>query len=165
MNNGPNDPTTSITPAAGGAQQQLPLTIRGQYIKDLSFEIPRAPESISSLTKAPDVDINIEVAVRNLQPNTYEVALAVRCEAKAEAESIFILELAYAGVFALANVPEEHVKPVLFIECPRHLFPFARNIVATLTQESSLPPMLINPIDFAALYRTRYQEKPSGPVS
>ena len=147
-------------PASGGADTPLgaPRTIRGQYIRDLSFEIPKAPESISSLTQAPNVDINIEVATRDLQEDTYEVTLGVRCEAKAESESIFILELTYAGVFTLANLAEDILKPALYIECPRYLFPFARSIVASLTQESSLPPMLINPVDFAALYRARQQE-------
>lgn len=157
--NGSKKPAAAA-PASGAAaaQQGAPLTIRGQYIRDLSFEIPKAPESISGLTQAPNVDINIEVATRDLQEDTYEVTLGVRCEAKAEAESIFILELTYAGVFTLTNLAEEHLKPALYIECPRYLFPFARNIVASLTQESSLPPMLINPVDFAALYRARNQE-------
>ena len=157
--NGSKKPAAAA-PASGAAaaQQGAPLTIRGQYIRDLSFEIPKAPESISGLTQAPHVDINIEVATRDLQEDTYEVTLGVRCEAKAEAESIFILELTYAGVFTLTNLAEEHLKPALYIECPRYLFPFARNIVASLTQESSLPPMLINPVDFAALYRARNQE-------
>ncbi len=160
--NGSKNPTEA--PASGGAtaQQGTPLTIRGQYIRDLSFEIPRAPESISSLTQAPNVDINIEVATRDLQEDTYEVTLGVRCEAKTEAESIFILELTYAGVFTLTNLAEEHLKPALYIECPRYLFPFVRSIVAGLTQESSLPPMLINPVDFAALYRARYQGEQQG---
>ncbi|MCE2509523.1 MAG: protein-export chaperone SecB [Alphaproteobacteria bacterium] len=163
--NGSTNPTDA--PASGGAanQQGAPLAIRGQYIRDLSFEIPKAPESISGLTQAPNVDIQIEVGVRDLQADTYEVTLTVRCEAKTEAESIFILEIAYAGVFTLTGLQAEHLKPALYIECPRYLFPFARSIVATLTQESSLPPMLINPIDFAALYRARYQEAQQGAAS
>jgi len=156
--NGSKNPTE--VPASGGADTPLgaPLTIRGQYIRDLSFEIPKAPESISSLTQAPNVDINIEVSTRDLQEDTYEVTLGVRCEAKGESESIFILELTYAGVFTLTNLTEDILKPALYIECPRYLFPFARSIVASLTQESSLPPMLINPVDFAALYRARQKE-------
>ncbi len=157
--NGSKTPAAAA-PASGAAaaQQGAPLTIRGQYIRDLSFEIPKAPESISGLTQAPNVDINIEVATRDLQEDTYEDTLGVRCEAKAEAASIFILDLTSAGVYTLTNLAEEHLKPALYIECPRYLFPFARNIVASLTQESSLPPMLINPVDFAALYRARNQE-------
>ncbi len=151
--------------AAGASQQEAPLAIRGQYIRDLSFEIPRAPESISGLTGAPNVDINIEVATRDLESDTYEVSLSIRCEAKTEAESIFILELTYSGVFTLTGLAPEHLKPALYIECPRYLFPFARSIVAGLTQESSLPPMLINPIDFAALYRARYEEGKKGAAS
>lgn len=163
--NGSTNPTDA--PASGGAanQQGAPLSIRGQYIRDLSFEIPKAPESISGLTKAPNVDIQIEVSVRDLQADTYEVTLAIRCEAKAETESVFILELSYAGVFTLTGIPQEHLKPALYIECPRYLFPFARSVIASLTQESSLPPMLINPIDFASLYRARYQEAQKGAAS
>lgn len=145
-----------------GPEQGAPLAIRGQYIRDLSFEIPGAPESISGLKGAPNVDINIEVATRDLQTDTYEVALSIRCEAKADAASIFILELTYSGVFTLTGLAAEQLKPVLYIECPRYLFPFARSIVASLTQESSLPPMLINPIDFAALYKARYLKENEG---
>ena len=161
--NGSSNPADSAAAAQGAPGQEPPLAIRGQYIRDLSFEIPGAPESISGLKGAPNVDINIEVATRDLETNTYEVALSIRCEAKTETASIFILELTYAGVFTLTGLSADQLKPALYIECPRYLFPFARSIVASLTQESSLPPMLINPIDFAALYQARYLEtKPGG---
>ena len=161
--NGSSNPADSAATPQGAPAQDAPLAIRGQYIRDLSFEIPGAPESISGLKGAPNVDINIEVATRDLEANTYEVSLSIRCEAKADTASIFILELTYAGVFTLTGLSADQLKPALYIECPRYLFPFARSIVASLTQESSLPPMLINPIDFAALYQARYLEaQPSG---
>jgi len=160
--NGSSNPADSAATPQGAPAQDAPLAIRGQYIRDLSFEIPGAPESITGLKGAPNVDINIEVATRDLEANTYEVSLSIRCEAKADTASIFILELTYAGVFTLTGLSADQLKPALYIECPRYLFPFARSIVASLTQESSLPPMLINPIDFAALYQARYLEAQTG---
>ena len=139
--------------------EDLPqLQVNMQYIKDLSFEIPGAPHSFIEMQgKNPEIPIHVDVNVTNVSPNAYEVVLHLKVEALLDGKALFILELAYAGVFTL-NLPEEQVHPVLLIECPRLLFPFARNIVADMTRDGGLPPLLLQPLDFVQLYRARVEE-------
>lgn len=139
--------------------EDLPqLQVNMQYIKDLSFEIPGAPQSFIEMQgKAPEIPIHVDVTVSNVGGNSFEVVLHLKIEAGLEGKSLFILELAYAGVFTL-NLPEEQMHPVLLIECPRLLFPFARNIVADMTRDGGLPPLMLQPLDFAGLYQARLQE-------
>ncbi len=107
--------------------------------------------------KNPEIPIHVDVNVTNVSPNAYEVVLHLKVEALLDGKALFILELAYAGVFTL-NLPEEQIHPVLLIECPRLLFPFARNIVADMTRDGGLPPLLLQPLDFVQLYRARVEE-------
>ena len=139
--------------------EDLPqLQVNMQYIKDLSFEIPGAPHSFIEMQgKNPEIPIHVDVNVTNVSPNAYEVVLHLKVEALLDGKALFILELAYAGVFTL-NLPEEQIHPVLLIECPRLLFPFARNIVADMTRDGGLPPLLLQPLDFVQLYRARVEE-------
>jgi preprotein translocase subunit SecB len=139
--------------------EELPqLQVNMQYIKDLSFEIPGAPQSFIEMQgQNPEIPIHVDVNVANVGTNAYEVVLHLKVEALLEGKALFILELAYAGVFTL-NLPEEQIHPVLLIECPRLLFPFARNIVADMTRDGGLPPLLLQPLDFVQLYRARVEE-------
>ncbi|BAE53348.1 protein-export chaperone SecB [Paramagnetospirillum magneticum] len=139
--------------------EDLPqLQVNMQYIKDLSFEIPGAPHSFIEMQgKNPEIPIHVDVNVGNVGANAYEVVLHLKIEALLDGKALFILELAYAGVFTL-NLPEEQIHPVLLIECPRLLFPFARNIVADMTRDGGLPPLLLQPLDFVELYRARAAE-------
>jgi preprotein translocase subunit SecB len=139
--------------------EDLPqLQVNMQYIKDLSFEIPGAPQSFLEMQgKNPEIPIHVDVNVSNVGANAFEVVLHLKVEALLEDKALFILELAYAGVFTL-NLPEEQMHPVLLIECPRLLFPFARNIVADMTRDGGLPPLLLQPLDFVQLYRARAEE-------
>jgi preprotein translocase subunit SecB len=129
-----------------------------QYTRDLSFEVPGAPEIFVSLREQPRVDIALDVQARPVQgqSNVYEVSLQVRADAKAGETACFIAELAYCGVFTV-NVPQEHLEPVLLVECPRLLFPFARNILADVTRDGGFPPVMLAPIDFVALWQSRRQ--------
>ena len=140
-------------PADGGAPQGLPIQINTQYVKDLSFENPNAPQSLVPQNSQPNIEVNVNVQARGLGPNVYEVVLSITCTAKHETMTAFIVEVAYAGVFTLNAVPQEHVHPLLLIECPRLLFPFARALVANATREGGFLPLLIQPIDFLDLYR------------
>jgi preprotein translocase subunit SecB len=157
-------------PMPEGAQPQVPpLAVNLQYVKDLSFEVPGAPLIYTTLRTAPRVDINLDVQVRRLQDgqSTFEVTLAIRAEAReaqgngtgqAPAEGgvrVFMAELAYAGIFTLTGVPENAVEPVLLVECPRLLFPFARAILADVTRDGGFPPVMLQPIDFVALWQSR----------
>lgn len=150
------------TPQQTAAQS---LTVNGQYIKDLSFEVPGAPGIYAEMRQAPEIPIGIDIQASKLQDNVFEVVLSVNIDAKVAGKPAFILELSYAGVFTIQGVPEESVQPVLLIECPRMLFPFARNIIADLSRDGGFPPLMMQPIDFVSLYRQRMEQlqaKPAG---
>jgi preprotein translocase subunit SecB len=151
----PDQPAPS-SPIPNG-QPAPPLQLNIQYTRDLSFEVPGAPGIFLSLREQPRVDMNLDVQAQPVQgqpPNMFEVSLRIRADAKIGDNSCFIAELVYCGVFTL-NVPQEHVEPVLLVECPRLLFPFARNILADVTREGGFPPVLLQPIDFVALWQSR----------
>ena len=152
-----SDAPSSPVPQMGGANGQAPpppLQMNLQYTRDLSFEVPGAPEIFLNLRDQPRVDLSLDVQARPLQgqQNVYEVSLQIRADAKVAETSCFIAELAYCGVFTV-NVPQEHLEPVLLVECPRLLFPFARNILADVTRDGGFPPVLVQPIDFLALWQ------------
>jgi preprotein translocase subunit SecB len=141
---------------AGGAPT---LNVIGQYVKDLSFENPNAPASLTTQAKNPSIQININVNARNLAESNYEVDLSLEAKAIEGEKVIFNVELTYSGLFSIQNVPQDSLQPVVLIECPRLLFPFARQIVANAARDGGFPPLMIDPIDFAALYRQRMAEQ------
>jgi preprotein translocase subunit SecB len=150
-------PSSPIPPMGTNGQPAPPLQLNIQYTKDLSFEVPGAPEIFVQLKEQPRVDLSLDVQARPVEgqsPNVYEVALQIRADAKAGETACFIAELSYCGVFTV-NVPQEHLEPVLLVECPRLLFPFARNILADVTRDGGFPPVLLAPIDFVALWQSR----------
>lgn len=160
---------TSVDVEAGpGGPQEADrprLSIEAQYVKDLSFENPRAPASLVPAEGRPDIQVDVEVRARALKVPAYEVELAIKAEAKREGEVLFILDLVYAGVARLSNVQAEAVQAVLLIECPRLLFPFAREVVADATRDGGFPPLMLNPIDFLTLYhRTREPREAQAPA-
>ena len=165
-------PIAPVPGATPGPAQTGPLTVHGQYIKDLSFENPRAPQSLIE-QKQPQLQLNVNVATRQFEPKTFEVSLTVEATATTpEKEPLFMLELVYAGTVTIGDVPQEHFGPLLLIETPRLLFPFARAIVANATREAGFPPLNIAPVDFVALYRQQLEANggkmpgltPGGPV-
>jgi len=140
------------------AQASAPqLNVLAQYIKDFSFENPNAPRSLSPNPTQPSINIQINVAVGQLAATDYEVSL--KLEGKAESADgttlLFAFDLTYAGVFRIQNVPQEQVHPVVMIECPRLLFPFARELIASSVRGGGFPPLLLDPVDFVALYQQR----------
>lgn len=153
-----SDPQTASPPAAEGVS----LAVNLQYIKDLSFENPRAPQVFSGQGGQPQVQVGVDVGARQIGDKTYEVTLTVNAEAKVANERAFVVELVYAGLFTVTGLAQEQLAPVLLIECPRLLFPFAREIVAGATRDGGFPPLLINPIDFVTLYRRQAQQQQSG---
>jgi preprotein translocase subunit SecB len=139
-------------------QGRPPLIINGQYVKDLSFEAPNTPQIFSTLQgEQPSIKVDIDVQAEPKAENLFEVALKVRAEARAKEQLVYLLEVAYAGLFTL-NVAEEQVGPVLLIECPLILFPFLRRIVADLSGDGGFAPLMLSPIDFSNLYRQRIQQ-------
>jgi preprotein translocase subunit SecB len=142
------------TPPGGAPADQSPrMTIVSQYVRDLSFENPRAPLSLQSSQGRPEIQIRVDVRAQPMEAGRYEISLQLHAQAKAGDQIAFVAELTYGGVFGLINVPQDSLQPLLLIECPRLLFPFARAIVADATRDGGFPPLMINPIDFAALYR------------
>ncbi len=137
---------------------QPAIMINTQYIKDLSLEIPHAPEIFKEINSAPEIQINIEVGYQTLENNFYNVELKIAMNGDVNRQKLFILELTYAAVVAL-NVPAEHTEPVLMIEIPRLIFPFARNVVTNCLVEGGLPPFMINPVDFVTMYNNRKNQK------
>lgn len=140
------------------AEQQAvsPILVHTQYIKDMSLEVPNAPEIFRELTSAPKIDVQVEVTARHLHDNFHNVTLRYALNGDINDKKLFILELEYAAVVSL-NVLEEHIKPILMIEIPRMLFPFVRSIVANAMIDGGLPPVMLNPIDFAAMFQNREQ--------
>jgi preprotein translocase subunit SecB len=145
--------------AANGEQPQI--NVLGQYIKDLSFENPSAPRSLRNMGK-PGIEISFNVQAQPIGEELFEVVLSLEATAKTEEETIYTLELVYGGGFRLHNLPKEAIQPVLFIECPALLFPFVRRLVADLTREGGYPPLLLDPIDFASLFRQRMMQAQAG---
>lgn len=135
------------------------MRILGQYLKDLSFENPNAPASLTPQQNQPDINIGVNVNARNLAPTDFEVELHLDAKASAGGKVVFAAELLYAGVFRLENFPPNLLHPAVLIECPRMLFPFARQILADATRNGGFPPLMLDPIDFAGMYQRRMQEQ------
>lgn len=160
-------PTKAKPPENEG---QAPLVVNAQYVKDLSFENPSPLSNVMGNEERPSISIHIEAQAHNIADRSFEVTLRVRVDAKRKETQVFLLDLEYAGAFTIGKeVPEEYLRPILMIECPRILFPFARNIVAMTTQEGGYPALLLTPVDFADLYQRQtaqeqaQQEKPKNP--
>lgn len=129
------------------------LNALGQYVKDLSFENPNAPRSLGPQETQPNIAIQVNVNAKQLAETDFEVTLSLDAKAGEGADLLFKLDLEYAGIFRLTNVPQEQVHPIVMIECPRLLFPFVRQIVADATRNGGFPPLYIDPIDFVGLYQ------------
>lgn len=143
-------------PQSGMAQVPAPqIGVLTQYVKDFSFENPNAPRSMAPSTQQPAISINVGVDAAPLTETDVEVTLRLDGKAESQGMLMFSFELLYSGVFRIVNIPPESVQPMVMIECPRLLFPFAREIIATATRNGGFPPLLLEPIDFAGLYRQR----------
>ena len=130
------------------------ISVRTQYIKDFSFENPAAPKSLSATAGAPKIQVNVDVEAKPLGQDHYEVALRINANGTRDEGAIFVVELVYAGLFALENFPKDRLEGMCLVECPRILFPFARRVIADTTREGGFPPLLLDPIDFGRLYRS-----------
>lgn len=135
-----------------GDSNQQSFAVKGQYIKDLSFENPHAPQSLMAANVRPGIDVNVDLKAQKLQDDTYEMTLHIAARATAEGNTLFLVDLAYAGIFQIANVPAEHIEPLIMIDCPFVLFPFARRVISDVTRDGGFPPLMLDPIDFHSLY-------------
>jgi preprotein translocase subunit SecB len=135
------------------------LNVLAQYIKDFSFENPNAPASLAPQQSQPAINIQINVGAQNIGEHDFEVTLAIEGKAEGNGSLLFGFELAYAGVFRIQNVPQENLHPLVMIECPRLLFPFAREIIATSVRNGGFPPLMLDPVDFVGLYRQNLERQ------
>jgi preprotein translocase subunit SecB len=140
---------------AAGQEKGPQLNVLAQYIKDFSFENPNAPRSLQPSATQPAINIQINVNAKPVQQPDVEVELKLEGKAELAGSTLFSFELTFAGMFRIQNVPEENLHPLMMIECPRLLFPFAREIIATTVRNGGFPPLLIDPVDFIGLYRQR----------
>jgi preprotein translocase subunit SecB len=154
------DGANAGAPGPGTVGGKPPLTIHAQYIKDMSFENPLSPGSLMPLNKQPRIDLNVMVKMRKLEESTYEVALIMGADARnsENSDALFMIELVYCAVVTLGEVPQEALGPLLLIETPRLLFPFARAIIANSTREAGFPPLQVAPVDFVQLYQQQQQQ-------
>jgi preprotein translocase subunit SecB len=147
------------TPMADDNTQSPSLNILAQYTKDLSFENPGAPRSLQARDKAPAINISVNVNANPLSDSDFDVVLSLSAEAREDDKVVFAAELVYGGVFRITGFPQEHMLPLLFIECPRLLFPFARQIIADVTRNGGFPPLMVDPIDFGQMFSQRMAEE------
>jgi preprotein translocase subunit SecB len=163
-NGGPAQTSGNGGPAQTPTGQQPQLNVLGQYIKDFSFENPNAPRSLTPTQMQPQIAIQINVSVQQLAATDYEVSLKLEGKAESSGSVLFAFDLTFGGVFRVQNVPEQQVQPIVMIECPRLLFPFAREIVATAVRNGGFPPLLLDPVDFVALYQQRMAQMQAQPA-
>ena len=163
-----SDPTTAgnngaavDAPATGEAPQVAALA---QYVKDLSVENPSAPQ-VYQWQEQPQLDVQFNIAVNKIADEVHEVVLKIDASARSQSGVHFVLDLSYAGIFGLRNLPEEALPAFLLVEAPRLLFPFARQVVASSTQDAGFPPLMLDPIDFAGIYMSQVQAQQDGDQS
>ncbi len=152
------DFSSEIAPPGGNGADgavQPGIRILAQFIRDLSFESPHAPESLRAGGAQPQIELGVELNAKGRDDALFEVELKLTAKAARETETVFHIEMVYAGLFQIVGVAQEDIEPVLMIECPRYLFPFARRMIADLSAEGGFPPFMLEPIDFAAVYTAR----------
>lgn len=150
---GPSQEAPQVAPdAATGAKVQPQLTVLAQYVKDLSFESPSAPQSLQGPGQNPQLKVGVNVNATPKGDEAYEVALQLEVHAKSDQGVIYNVELLYGGLFRLRGVPQNLLQPVLFVDCPTILFPFLRRVLADVIRDGGFPPLMLDPIDFGRLY-------------
>lgn len=134
-----------------GLDEPTTMQINTQYIKDFSFENPNSPGSLQPKSE-PAVEVNVDVQAIPLSDHVYEVSLTTSITGRDETQTLFIIELVYAGIFTFQGESDDNIEPALLIDCPQLLFPFARSIISGVTQNGGFPPLLLQPVNFAQLY-------------
>jgi preprotein translocase subunit SecB len=141
------------------------IRVLAQYIKDFSFENPNAPGSLREGPQ-PKIDLQLDVNARAMdEAGVFEVDLKINAKSERDGQAQFVIELVYSGLFGFANIPEDAIEPLLLAECPRLLFPFARQLIANNSQAGGYPPLMLDPMDFAALYASQRNAAAEAGVS
>jgi preprotein translocase subunit SecB len=152
---GPSEEAPQALLGTGGgarAATQAQLTVLAQYIKDLSFENPGAPQSLQGPGQNPQLKVGVNVHAQAKANEAYEVSLNLEVHAKSDSGVIYNVELVYGGLFHVRNIPQNVIQPVLFVDCPAILFPFMRRVLADVVRDGGFPPLMLDPIDFGRLY-------------
>ena len=142
---------TDTDHSADSSGEPTTMQINAQYIKDFSFENPNSPSSLQPKTE-PEVEVNVDVQATSLSDHVYEVSLTTSITGRDQSQTLFIIELIYAGIFTFNGESDDNIQPALLIDCPQLLFPFARSIISNVTQNGGFPPLLLQPVNFAQLY-------------
>lgn len=151
---------TAADTAAGSANGEAPrFHVTGQYVKDLSFENPGAPSTLVSMDEKPRIEVNIDLDAKKLREDLFEVTLRIQAQGKSSDKNLFVVDLSYAGLFTLMNIPAERLEQILMVDCPFVLFPYARRIVSDATRDGGFPPLMLEPIDFFAMYRKKIESR------
>lgn len=149
-----------MTEAAPAAPADKPaIFLRAQYIKDLSFENPRAPASIFSLRENPQMDVSVNLGAQRLDEKVFELSIHIAARAIAEKTTVFLCDVVYAGVIEVQAIPDEQLESVMFIQGAQLLYPFARRVIADLTRDGGFPPLQLDPMDFAGMYLQQQAQK------
>ena len=144
--------------------QQAGFSIEKIYVKDVSLEIPNAPQIFTDRS-APQVSIELGNAAQMLEEGVFEVSIKVTVTSKIEDKTVFLVEVTQAGIFQIRNVPEESLEMIAGITCPNILFPYAREAVSDLVVRAGFPPVLLNPINFEALFAQQKQQQANSAES
>jgi preprotein translocase subunit SecB len=135
------------------------IAVNAQYIKDFSFENPGAPGSLATMDKSPQIDLSLDLNIQKLpEEDYYEVEISISAKALSNQKTLFVVDLKYAGVFNLINIPEEQIQMLLAVHCPSIIFPYARKIIADATQGGGFQPLMIDPVDFGVLYSKKMMQ-------
>ena len=149
--------------STNGSDEPTTMQINAQYIKDFSFENPNSPGSLQPKSE-PSVEVNVDVQAVSLSDHVYEVSLTTSITGRDETQALFIIELVYAGIFTFQGENNDNIQPALLIDCPQLLFPFARSIISSVTQNGGFPPLLLQPVNFAQLYiESKKDSEPNAP--
>ena len=148
----------SETPSGNSAPGDVRVQIAAQYVKDLSFENPNAPDSLRQRVEQPDVTVRFDIQISAVGEQGHEVALSVTVDARNGEAQLFLIELTYAGIFIFSGLPDGQLRPRLMVDCPQLLFPYARSIISTAVRDGGFPPLMLQPVDFAELYRRSVTE-------
>jgi preprotein translocase subunit SecB len=142
---------TNSTPDVA-ADNSPSLIMRAQYVKDLSFENPRAPGSIFSLREPPQLEVSVNLGAQRLEPEVFELSIHVSARAIADKTTIFLIDLVYGGIFEVKNIADELLEQTIFVQGGFLLFPYARRVVSDISRDGGFPPLQLEPIDFNNMY-------------
>ena len=147
--------TAPVAQPAAANDGKPQINLRAQYIKDVSFESPRAPASLFTTREAPAVEISVNLGAQRLEQQAVELAFQIAVRAVSDKTTLFLIDMVYAGVFEVHNIADDQLEQAVFVVGANQLFPFARRVIADLTRDGGFPPIMLEPMDFVALYESQ----------